>query len=103
ESHSERSMAKILFLAHRTPFPPDKGDKIRAMHMLKHLANRHEVWLGAGVDDRADLAHLPEAWALCRGVCLAPLGLLRRYGNMVAGLIDGRPLSVARFAHPRLA
>src|SRR5690606_1775036 len=52
---------------------------------------------------RADLAHLPEAWALCRGVCLAPLGLLRRYGNMVAGLIDGRPLSVARFAHPRLA
>jgi sugar transferase (PEP-CTERM/EpsH1 system associated) len=96
-------MAKILFLAHRTPFPPDKGDKIRALHMLKHLASRHEVWLGAGVDDQADLAHLPAARALCRDVCFAPLGPLRRYANMAAGLMDGRPLSVARFAHPRLA
>ena len=27
----------ILFLAHRLPFPPDRGDKIRSHHILKAL------------------------------------------------------------------
>lgn len=95
-------MAKILFLAHRTPFPPDKGDKIRAFHVLRHLARRHDVWLGAGVDDARDLRHLPQARAMCREVHLAPLGPLRRGANMLWGAAAGLPLSVARFAHPGL-
>ena len=31
-------MADALFLSHRIPYPPDKGDKIRAWHMLEHIA-----------------------------------------------------------------
>ena len=31
-------MSQILFLAHRLPFPPDRGDKIRSHHVLKALA-----------------------------------------------------------------
>lgn len=96
-------MAKILFLAHRAPFPPDKGDKIRAFHILRHLAARHEVWLGAGVDDPADLAHVAEARALCQDVCFTPLGPARRGANMALAAATGAPLSVARFRHPRLA
>ncbi len=30
---------EILFLAHRIPFPPDRGDKIRSHHILKELAD----------------------------------------------------------------
>ena len=56
-------MAKILFLAHRVPFPPNKGDKIRAYHILEHLAARHQVWLGACADDPADMQHLQAAKA----------------------------------------
>jgi sugar transferase (PEP-CTERM/EpsH1 system associated) len=96
-------VAKILFLAHRAPFPPDKGDKIRAFHMLKHLAQRHEIWLGAGVDDPADLGREADARPLCRDVCFAPLGRLRRGANMGLAALSGAPLSVARFRHPRLA
>ena len=29
---------EILFLCHRIPFPPDRGDKIRSYHILKRLA-----------------------------------------------------------------
>lgn len=96
-------MAKILFLAHRAPFPPDKGDKIRAFHILKHLAERHELWLGAGVDDSADMARQAEARTICRDVCFAPLGPVRRAANMAMAAVSGAPLSVARFRHPRLA
>jgi sugar transferase (PEP-CTERM/EpsH1 system associated) len=45
----------ILFLAHRSPFPPDRGDKIRAFNVLKHLAARHRVHLVAFADDPRDL------------------------------------------------
>lgn len=48
-------MGDILFLAHRSPFPPDRGDKIRAFNVLKHLAANHRVHLGAFADDPRDL------------------------------------------------
>jgi len=96
-------MAKILFLAHRAPFPPDKGDKIRAFHLLQHLVARHEVWLGAGVDDPADMRRVGTNWDAYRDVCIVPLGRLRRACNMAWGALTGAPLSVARFRHPTLA
>lgn len=48
-------MGDILFLAHRSPFPPDRGDKIRAFNVLKHLAVNHRVHLVAFADDPRDL------------------------------------------------
>jgi sugar transferase (PEP-CTERM/EpsH1 system associated) len=95
-------MAKILFLAHRAPFPPDKGDKIRAYHLLQHLAPRHEVWLGACVDDPRD-EHERPAIGLLSGACLPALRPGRRAWNMLCAALSGAPLSVARFRHPVLA
>lgn len=48
-------MGEILFLAHRIPYPPDRGDKIRAYHLLRHLAKRHRVHLVAFADDADDM------------------------------------------------
>jgi sugar transferase (PEP-CTERM/EpsH1 system associated) len=96
-------VAKILFLAHRLPFPPDKGDKIRAFHMIRRLAARHEVWLGAPIDDRADLSRLDPAALGCAEVACPRLGPGRRAFNMAIALFTGDPLSVARFRHPDLA
>lgn len=50
-------MANILFLAHRIPYPPDKGDKIRSWHILRYLAKDHRVYLGCFVDDPDDLKY----------------------------------------------
>ena len=52
-------MKDILFLAHRIPFPPDRGDKIRSWHLLEHLASLARVHLACFADDAADAAHLP--------------------------------------------
>ena len=57
-------MAKLLYLVHRLPYPPNKGDKVRSYHLLKHLAARHSVFLGTFVDDPDDLQHLPVVRAL---------------------------------------
>lgn len=71
---------KILFLAHRTPFPPDKGDKIRSFHLLSHLAKRHEVTLVYFVDDPRDQAYAANLNSLCKGKAI-PIRLYRWWGK----------------------
>ncbi|GGA40207.1 TIGR03087 family PEP-CTERM/XrtA system glycosyltransferase [Sphingomonas psychrolutea] len=48
-------MGDILFLGHRVPYPPDRGDKIRGFHILKFLAARKRVHLIAFADDTRDM------------------------------------------------
>ena len=50
-------MSDVLFLAHRIPYPPNKGDKIRSWRLFKSLAERHRVHLGAFIDMKEDLEH----------------------------------------------
>ena len=47
-------MANLLYLVHRLPYPPNKGDKVRSYHLLQHLRANHRVFLGTFVDDRDD-------------------------------------------------
>ena len=44
----------LLFLCHRIPYPPNKGDKIRSFHLLRALAGRYQVHLGCFVDEPAE-------------------------------------------------
>jgi sugar transferase (PEP-CTERM/EpsH1 system associated) len=98
-----RAMPRLLFLAHRIPYPPEKGEKIRAWHQLEHLARRFTVDLACLVDDRADLAHLPFLRSICAEV-EAPLVASRAEAaaRALIGLRPGRPLSLSWFGHPAL-
>jgi polysaccharide biosynthesis protein PslH len=49
------SMQEILFLAHRVPWPPDRGDKIRSFHILNKLKTLAPVHVGAFADDTRDM------------------------------------------------
>jgi polysaccharide biosynthesis protein PslH len=98
-------MADILFLAHRIPFPPDRGDKIRSFHELKHLAGLGRVHLACFADDEADAAHL----AGLREAIGPALGQVhvevRRRSRVEAGaraLLERRPVSLALFDSPAL-
>ena len=63
-----RPMANLLYLVHRLPYPPNKGDKVRSYHLLRHLAARHRVHLGTFIDDPDDAAHVDTLRALCAGL-----------------------------------
>ena len=93
----------ILFLCHRIPYPPDKGEKIRAYHMLAHLARRHTIHLGAFVEDPAEMRHEAALRDMLGGEChLVPLGATARV-NMAAGFARGAPLSASYFRSRTLA
>jgi sugar transferase (PEP-CTERM/EpsH1 system associated) len=65
----------LLYLSHRMPFPPDKGDKIRSWHLLKRLTENWRVHLGAFIDDKNDWQYVDRLNELCgdtRFVALSP-------------------------------
>ena len=96
-------MGRLLFLCHRIPFPPDKGDKIRAWHMLDHLAGSWDVELGCLVDDPADLDHLPMLRSRCAAVEARPTGSRRQAAlRAILRARPGQPLSLGWFHDARL-
>ncbi|MBK1726963.1 TIGR03087 family PEP-CTERM/XrtA system glycosyltransferase [Halorhodospira neutriphila] len=95
-------MAEILYLAHRLPWPPNKGDKIRSYHILRHLAERHAVHLGTFVDDPADWAHLPALREQCASVCARPLPRRRAGLRALSGLLRGEALTLGWYRDPGL-
>ena len=85
---------KILYLVHRLPYPPNKGDKVRSYHLLKHLAARHEVHLGSFLDDPDDEQHLPRVQGLCASMHIARLNPRTAKLLSLRGLLQGEALSL---------
>ena len=67
---------KILFLSHNTPYPPNKGEKIRAFYLLKKLSEKHEVHLYSLVKDPKDIKHKKKLESFCPRVRLFPMNHL---------------------------
>jgi sugar transferase (PEP-CTERM/EpsH1 system associated) len=88
-------LAEILFLAHRIPYPPTKGDKIRAYHFLAHLARRHVVHLGCFVDDPDDWRHADHLRRLCAECHFAALPRARVWSRAGRALLRNEALSTA--------
>ena len=90
-------MEALLFLAHRLPFPPNKGDKIRSYHLLKHLARRYEIHAGTFVDDAADLPHVTTLATSCAQLHTEQIDPRSRKPASLRALATGESLSVAYY------
>ena len=97
-----KSGRNILFLSHRIPYPPDKGEKIRAWHMLERLARSNEILLGTFVDDPADWKHLPFLRDLCASVACFDRNPARQRVKALLRMRPGRALSLDYFRDARL-
>lgn len=87
-------MQDLLFLAHRIPYPPNKGDKIRSYHFLKHLTSKYKVHLGTFIDDPNDWKYTGKLDALCAETCYLGLNPLQSKIKSLQGLLTGDPLSL---------
>ena len=92
----------ILFLAHRIPFPPDRGDKIRSHHILKALAELAPVHVATFAETTADRAHEPHLASLAVSHCLVARGKPLAVAGMQA-LLQGKPISLTAFRHRAIA
>ncbi len=87
----------ILYLAHRIPYPPNKGDKIRSYHQIKHLAKTHNVYLACLIDDPHDFQYIDELKKLCKVVETSFRSSLKQLWPTGLAFLRGQPLSVGAF------
>lgn len=92
----------VLYLCHRPPFPPDRGDKIRSFHILKAIADLAPVHVGClseGEEDGAQEAELAEVaasyWMPPRSNPLPLAG--------IEAVVTGKPVSLTAFHETSLA
>jgi sugar transferase (PEP-CTERM/EpsH1 system associated) len=95
-------MENLLLLVHRIPFPPNKGDKIRSYHLLKHLAQHYRVFLATFVDDEADWQYVPQVEALCAGSHFAALNPRSAKVRSLGALLGNRSLSLDYYRDGKL-
>lgn len=96
-------MDPLLFLAHRLPYPPGKGDKVRSFHFLSHLAKRHRVFLGTFIDDPADRRHVEALGSLCADLHVAAIVPWSKRLASATGFLRGEALSLPYFRNRGLA
>lgn len=96
-------MHSLLFLCHRIPYPPNKGDKIRSYHILKFLAERYRVHLGTFIDDPADRPHVARVAELCADVRAIEIDPRTRKFASLRGLVSGEALSLPYYRDAGLA
>lgn len=90
-------MPDLLFLSQRLPYPPTKGEKIRAFHDLKYLARHYDIHLGCLADDPADLQYIDTIRAMCRDIHVAPIDPRVARLTCLRGLLTNEALSVTFF------
>jgi sugar transferase (PEP-CTERM/EpsH1 system associated) len=87
-------MSNVLYLVHRIPFPPNKGDKIRSFNILRDLSRKHDVYLAAFIDDTEDWQHVERLERYCAELFLRPVGGWRSRVSAISAMLRGQSLSV---------
>jgi sugar transferase (PEP-CTERM/EpsH1 system associated) len=86
---------RILFLTHRLPYAANRGDRIRALHILRRLAAHADVDLVSLVHDRDEAQHAADLRDVTSSVTVAPVSRWLGYARAARGLATGRPLTHA--------
>ena len=87
-------MSNILYLVHRLPYPPNKGDKVRSYHLLKHLAARHRVFLGTFIDDSQDEAYVDKLPEFCADMHIVRISPRTAKIRSLTGLLSNEALTL---------
>jgi sugar transferase (PEP-CTERM/EpsH1 system associated) len=94
---------RILFLTGRFPYPPHRGDQLRAFHQLRLLGPRHRVTLVAFTDRPPADEERDAVARYCERVVTVPLGPAAMGRNLLRHGLSALPLQAALFRDPAMA
>lgn len=92
----------VLYVVHRLPYPPDKGDRIRASHLLRMLAKRCAVHLACLADEPPVDGAVAALQGLCERVAVVRVGRWARLARAAASMARGRTATEGAFHSPAL-
>lgn len=94
---------RILVLTHRLPYAPNRGDRLRAYHMLQGLKQRAEVELVSLVHDDEEASHVEEVRQFVTRVTTVRVPKLRNYARAAMTLLGDTPLTHGLLDAPDMA
>jgi sugar transferase (PEP-CTERM/EpsH1 system associated) len=94
---------KILYLTHRIPYPPNKGEKIRVFNQVLYLSKSHNVHVCSFVDDPDDLQHTTKLKEYCASLELEYRNKPAAILLATAAFLGRQPLSIKLFYREALA
>jgi len=95
-------MKRLLFIAHRVPYPPDKGERVRAFHQIKALSRHFRITLAALAHSRADEKSAEAMEVFCEKVLTARAGGGLGLAGGLWSLLTGRSVTEGYFRSRRL-
>lgn len=93
----------LLFLTHRTPYPPNRGDRIRAYHLLRLLSKHSRVSLASVSQERTRTEHVNHLKSYCERISIQRTSTIGRAFQDIRSVALGRSASEGHFWSPRLA
>jgi sugar transferase (PEP-CTERM/EpsH1 system associated) len=90
-------MDTVLFLCHRIPFPPNKGDKITTYNLVKYLAARYRVVIGCFIDDEHDRQYIADVEAMSEELFTVDICGKSSLQSGLQSLIAGKPVSTHHY------
>ncbi len=92
----------LLYLVHRIPYPPNKGDKIRSFNILRWLSKRYQVYLGCFIDDPDDRSYESMLDEYCiEKKCISLNPPIAKIKSLTA-LVSGEPVTLPYYRNPAL-
>lgn len=96
-------MKSVLFLVHRIPYPPNKGDKIRSYHIFRFLCEHYKVYLGAFVDDPDDWQYTQKVAGWCEDACFIPLNPRLAKFRSLSAIFRGEAMTLPYYRNSKLS
>ncbi len=95
---------RILFICHRIPYPPNKGDKIRSFNFIRHFASNHEVHLAFMVDNKDDLKNIEPLEKISKSIFFETFSpRVKKVTSVVKALLfKSQPISIPYFYSNKL-
>ena len=93
---------KLLFLTHRLPYAPNRGDRMRAYHLLKALSRFSDVTLISLVHDAEEAAMIDSMSGVAAEVHAVPVTPWRNRIRALGALATSRPLTHVLLDGPTL-
>ena len=91
---------RILFLTARLPYPPTRGDRLRAYHFLRVLSREHRLTLLSFIGDEGEAAHLSPLRVFCEDIQLVHRAPWQSTLGAAAGIWRPLPLQSLYYRSP---
>jgi sugar transferase (PEP-CTERM/EpsH1 system associated) len=88
---------RIFFITSRFPFPLEKGDKLRAYELIRHLSTHHEIYLFALNEGPVEATWEEELRPYCEEIQYFSLTKMQHFKGLLRSLFNGRPFSTEYF------